>query len=119
MRVIVRQPFFQALKQAACADIAPKITTILYWKKVNQENRTFMRFARMIFAGSLAALLGVIAPASAKKADAQKSTEEKSTGSSCHSYQQAPNGSWTEHPCEEVGGWTEHKPPKSPEERPR
>jgi hypothetical protein len=79
-----------------------------------------MRLARVILAGSLAALLGVTAPVSAKKADAQKSTEEKSTASSCHSYQQAPDGSWTEHPCEEVGGWTEHKPPpKSPEEQPR
>ena len=79
-----------------------------------------MRIARVIFAGSLVALLGVMTPASAKKADAQKSTGEKSTSSSCHTYQQAADGTWTEHPCEEVGGWTEHKPsPKGGEEEPR
>jgi hypothetical protein len=79
-----------------------------------------MRFARMIIVGSLAALLGAMAPASAKKADAQKPTEDKSTSSSCHTYQPAPDGTWTEHPCEEVGGSTQHRTPaKSSEEEPR
>jgi len=78
-----------------------------------------MRIAPVIFACSLAALLGT-APASAKKADAQKSTEEKFTPSSCHTYQRAADGTWTEHPCEEVGGSTQHRPaPKSQEEEPR
>ena len=80
-----------------------------------------MRMPRMIVATSLAALLGV-APVSAKKADARKSTEEKSTSSSssCHTYQQAADGTWTEHPCEEVGGSTQHRPaPKSGEDEPR
>ena len=84
------------------------------------KTETLMCLARMIVAGSLAALLGVMAPASAKKADAQKSTEEKSISSSCHTYQQAADGTWTEHPCEEVGGSTQHRPaPKSGEEEPR
>jgi hypothetical protein len=79
-----------------------------------------MRLAKVIFAGSLAALLGAMAPASAKKADAQKPAEEKSTSSSCHTYQQAADGTWTEHPCEEVGGSSQHRPaPKSLEEAPR
>jgi uncharacterized low-complexity protein len=79
-----------------------------------------MRLAKVILVGSLAALLGAVAPASAKKADAQKVPEEKSTSSSCHTYQQAADGTWTEHPCEEVGGSTQHRPaPKSPEEAPR
>ena len=79
-----------------------------------------MRLARVIIVGSLAALLAAIGPASAKKADAQKSTEDKSTSSSCHTYQPAHDGTWTEHPCEEVGGSTQHRPPpKSPEEEPR
>jgi hypothetical protein len=79
-----------------------------------------MRFAQVIFVGSLAALLGMMAPASAKKAEAQKSTEEKSTSTSCHTYQPAPDGTWTEHPCEEVGSTTQHRPaPKSQEEEPR
>jgi hypothetical protein len=64
--------------------------------------------------------LGAIAPASAKKADAPKASEEKSTSSSCHTYQQTEDGTWTEHPCEEVGGSTQHRPaPKSPEAEPR
>ena len=79
-----------------------------------------MQMARVIFACLLAALFGAMAPASAKKADARKSAEEKSTSSSCHTYQQAADGTWTEHPCEEVGGSTQHRPaPKSPEEEPR
>jgi len=79
-----------------------------------------MRMAQVILVGSLAALLGAMAPASAKKADAQKSAEEKSTSSSCHTYQQAADGTWTEHPCEEVGGSTQHRPAaKSGEEEPR
>jgi hypothetical protein len=80
-----------------------------------------MRFARAIVAASLATLLGAMAPVSAKKADAQKSAEEKTTSSSsCHTYQQAADGRWTEHPCEEVGGSTQHRPaPKSGEEEPR
>ena len=80
-----------------------------------------MRMPRMIAAASLAALLGAMAPVSAKKADARKSTEEKSaSSSSCHAYQQAADGTWTEHPCEEVGGSTQHRPaPKSGEDEPR
>lgn len=79
-----------------------------------------MRFARVMLVASLAAALGAMTPASAKKADAQKATEEKSTSSSCHSYQQAADGTWIEHPCEEVGGSTQHRPPpKSEEEEPR
>ena len=79
-----------------------------------------MRLAQLIVVGSLAALVGIATPASAKKTDAQKSAEDKSTSSSCHTYQQAPDGTWTEHPCEEVGGSTQHRPaPKSQEEEPR
>jgi hypothetical protein len=80
-----------------------------------------MRMARMIIAASLAALLGVMAPVSARKADTQKAAEDKTTSSaSCHIYQQAADGTWTEHPCAEVGGSTQHRPaPKSQEEDPR
>jgi hypothetical protein len=79
-----------------------------------------MRLAKMIFVGSLAALLGAMAPASARKADTRKAAEEKSISSSCHTYQQAADGTWTEHPCEEVGRQTQHRPPpKSSEEEPR
>jgi hypothetical protein len=78
-----------------------------------------MRLAQVIVVGSLAALVGLTTPAFAKKADAQKSAGEKSTSASCHTYQPAPDGTWTEHPCEEVGGSTQHRPvPKSQEEEP-
>jgi hypothetical protein len=79
-----------------------------------------MRIAQVIVVGSLATLVGMMTPASAKKADAQKPAEDKSTSSSCHTYQPAPDGTWTEHPCEEVGGSTQQRtPPKSSEEEPR
>jgi hypothetical protein len=79
-----------------------------------------MRIAQVIVVGSLAALVGIATPASAKKVDGRKSAEEKSTSSSCHTYQQAADGTWIEHPCEEVGGSTQPRPVrKSQEEEPR
>jgi hypothetical protein len=79
-----------------------------------------MRIAQVIFAGSLAALIGAVSPASARKADAQKPMEEKPISASCHTYQPAPGGTWTEHPCEEIGGPPQHKSAaKSPDDGPR
>jgi hypothetical protein len=69
-----------------------------------------MRIARMILMGSVAALVAT-APVLAKKPETQK-TDEKSGSASCHAYQQAPDGSWTELPCQEFGnGQTQHLPP--------
>jgi hypothetical protein len=67
-----------------------------------------MRIAALIIAGAVAALATLTAPALAKDSGAQKS-EEKAT--SCHAYEQAPDGSWHALPCEEVGasGQTQHK----------
>jgi len=78
-----------------------------------------MRIAKVIFVGSAAALL-VTAPALAKNAQPQK-TDDQSTSSSCHAYQQAADGSWQQLPCQEAGGsQTQHRPPpKSSEEEPR
>ena len=78
-----------------------------------------MRIAKVIFVVSAAALL-VTAPASAKKTPIQK-TDDQSTSSSCHAYQQAPDGSWEQLPCQEAGGGeTQHRPPpKASEEAPR
>jgi hypothetical protein len=71
-----------------------------------------MRIKRAIFIGSIAALAATTAPALAKNSTAQK-TDDKSTSSSCHAYQQAADGSWTELPCQELGsgsgGQTQHK----------
>jgi hypothetical protein len=75
--------------------------------------------AKVIFVGSVAALV-VTAPARAKNAES-RSTDDKSTTSSCHAYQQAADGTWQQVPCQEAGGGqTEHKPPpKASEEEPR
>ena len=69
-----------------------------------------MRTAGLILAGSLAAVAILTIPVLAKDNGAQKS-EEKSTSSSCHAYEQAPDGSWRALSCEEVGagGQTQHK----------
>ncbi len=79
-----------------------------------------MRIAKVIFVGSAVALL-MTTPALAKKAQTQK-TDDQSTSSSCHAYQQAPDGSWEKLPCQEAGGGTtQHRPPpkSSEEEQPR
>jgi hypothetical protein len=60
-----------------------------------------MRIAKLIFVGSLAAL--VAAPALAKNSDSQKTTEDKQASVSCQAYQKAPDGSWTPLPCGEMG----------------
>lgn len=69
-----------------------------------------MRIAGVIFVGSVAALV-LAGPAFAKQPDGQKPSDRQSTSSSCHAYQQAADGSWTQMPCEEAGnGQTQHKP---------
>jgi hypothetical protein len=69
-----------------------------------------MRFGHALFIASMAGLLTLAAPTLARNADAQKSGE-RSAGSSCHAYQKAADGSWTELPCQETGstGQTQHK----------
>ncbi len=61
-----------------------------------------MRIKRTIFVGSIAALAALTAPALAKNSTPQK-TDDKSTSSSCHAYQQAADGTWTELSCQELG----------------
>jgi hypothetical protein len=67
-----------------------------------------MRIAQLIFAGSIAALAGLTAPALAKNsnspanANAQK-IEDTPASTGCHAYQQAPDGSWIPLPCQEAG----------------
>jgi hypothetical protein len=81
-----------------------------------------MRITALIFIGPVAALAVLAAPTLAKNSTAQQKSEDRPTSSSCHAYQQATDGSWTELPCEETGtaGQTQHKPPpKSSEHEPR
>jgi hypothetical protein len=74
------------------------------------EGGAHMRFAQMIFFGSIAAAAVLTTPALTKNPDAQK-TGETWTSSPCQAYQQAPDGSWKPLPCREVGAGaqTQHK----------
>jgi hypothetical protein len=68
-----------------------------------------MRIARLILAGSTAmAMLAApitLAPALAKNSNIQKNEDKQpAPPSSCHAYQQAPDGSWTPLPCQEGSG---------------
>jgi len=69
-----------------------------------------MRLGHAIFLASTAALLTLAAPTLARNSDPQK-TGEPPASSSCHAYQKATDGSWTEVPCQEMGstGQTQHK----------
>jgi hypothetical protein len=66
-----------------------------------QENK--MRINHAIFVGSLAASIAATAPALAKNSQTQKPTDEQTSSSSCHAYQQAPDGTWTALPCQAPG----------------
>ncbi|MEH2528037.1 MULTISPECIES: hypothetical protein [unclassified Bradyrhizobium] len=65
-----------------------------------------MRLGQAIFFGSAAALLTLAAPTLARNsstnAHTAKATEAPAAGS-CHAYQQAADGSWTQRPCEAMG----------------
>ncbi|MGZ5874864.1 MAG: hypothetical protein ACXWKP_22410 [Bradyrhizobium sp.] len=69
-----------------------------------------MRIARLIFVGSIAVLAAVTAPALARNsnlnshanANAQR-VEDKPAAQGCHAYQKAPDGSWVQLSCQEVG----------------
>ncbi len=82
-----------------------------------------MRIARVIFVGSVAALLTSSvswAPVFARHPEAQK-TDDDGKSTSCHAYQQAADGSWIQLPCQEFGnGQTQHRPvAKGSEDEPR
>jgi hypothetical protein len=68
-----------------------------------------MRIAKSIFVGSMAALALLTAPALAKNSNVQK-TDDSPTSPSCHAYQQAADGSWTQLPCQEMGAPTGGQP---------
>jgi hypothetical protein len=65
-----------------------------------------MRLGQAIFFGAAAALLTLAAPTLARNSSANTHTAkatEAPASSSCHAYQQAPDGSWTQLPCQETG----------------
>ncbi|WGS17635.1 MULTISPECIES: hypothetical protein [unclassified Bradyrhizobium] len=70
-----------------------------------------MRIAKLVFAGSLAAIAAIGAPVLAKSSEHQKADEKTTTSVGCQAYQQAADGSWTQLPCGEAGssGATQHR----------
>ncbi|MHC2462888.1 hypothetical protein [Bradyrhizobium embrapense] len=72
-----------------------------------------MPIARLVFAGSLAAIAAIATPALGKGAERQKADEKSTTAtpSGCQAYQQAPDGTWNQLPCGEAGsnGSTQHR----------
>ncbi len=70
-----------------------------------------MRIASAIFAGSIAALAALTAPALAKDSNAPK-TGDQSASPACTSYEQTLDGEWRPVPCQELGSsaQTQHKP---------
>ena len=68
-----------------------------------------MRLGQAIFFGSAAALLTLAAPTLARNSSPAPHTAkaaEASASSSCHAYQQAADGTWTELSCQEMGSKT-------------
>ncbi len=65
-----------------------------------------MRIAKLVFAGSLAAIAAIATPALAKSAERQKADEKAATttnSTGCQAYQQAADGTWNQLPCGEAG----------------
>jgi hypothetical protein len=80
-----------------------------------------MRFGYALLLASTAGLLTLAAPTLARNSEAPKAGEQPASYS-CHAYQQAADGSWTQVPCQEMGlvGQTPHKPaPRSTDEATR
>jgi len=71
-----------------------------------------MRSVSAIFLGSIAAVAVLTAPALAKNSQAQKADNE-STSSSCNAYEQNPDGTWTQVPCQEIGSGSKAQPRSS------
>jgi hypothetical protein len=82
-----------------------KNSTILFMKGIPpfRERRFPMRLVSAIVVASMVALVTLAAPGLAKNADTPKANEQPGASSSCHSYQQAADGSWIALPCQELG----------------
>jgi hypothetical protein len=89
-----------------------KITTFS-GKKRSASKEVLMRRAIAIATGFAVALAALSSPVMAKNQNAPKAEEKPASTSSCHSYVQNPDGSWTAVPCQEFGPptQTQHKSP--------
>ena len=61
-----------------------------------------MRLGQAMFLGLVAALLTLAVPTLARNPNTAKTSEAPSSAS-CHAYQQEPDGTWTQLPCQEMG----------------
>ena len=71
-----------------------------------------MRKASAIFVASIVTLALLTAPGLAKNSGAQRTADEQAS-SSCHAYEQNPDGSWKPLPCLELGSGTRTQPKSS------
>ncbi len=75
-----------------------------------------MRKPNTILIGPIAALAVVMAPVAARTTDSKtadpQQTSDAPASSPCHSYQQKPDGTWQELPCQEGGGAQAQTPRK-------
>lgn len=72
-----------------------------------------MRIGQAIFFGAAAALLTLAAPTLARDSSTNSHSAratEATAFSSCHAYQQAADGSWTQLPCQEMGSKASARP---------
>jgi hypothetical protein len=72
-----------------------------------------MRLGQAIFLGSAAALLTLAAPTLARNSSTNSHTAkatEAPASASCHAYQQAADGSWTQLPCQAMGDKPQAQP---------
>ena len=58
---------------------------------------------RLVIAVLLGATVVVAGPSFAKTSDVPKTVDEPSSSSPCHAYEQGPDGSWKQLPCQEEG----------------
>jgi hypothetical protein len=68
-----------------------------------------MRLAHAIFLGSIAALITLTAPTLARDSNLPKASEAPASVS-CHAYQQSPDGTWKQLPCQETGAKAQPQP---------
>jgi uncharacterized low-complexity protein len=80
-----------------------------------------MRLGQAIFFGSAAALLTLAAPTLARNSSTNSAPAKATEASaSCHAYQQAADGSWTQRPCQEMGSKAQQsKSASKPAEEPQ
>jgi len=71
-----------------------------------------MRLGPAILLGATAALLTLAAPTLARNSETHSNTQKASEppAASCHAYQQAADGSWTQLPCQEMGSKAQPQP---------